>query len=113
MYLKEIRLAKNLTQQQLADMTGIDRPSIARYESGNRYPPIDKLQLLAKALGVSLDILVGNDSYEKTDDQIFDETLYRRPGMRILFDAAKDAPDDVLQKTADLLEAMKNGRYQK
>ena len=38
------------------------------------------------------------------------ETLDRRPGMRILFDAAKDAPDEVLQKTADLLEAMKNGQ---
>lgn len=33
-----------------------------------------------------------------------------RPGMRIIFHAAKDTPEDVLEKTADLLAAMKSGR---
>lgn len=116
MYIKKLRMARGLTQQQLADITGIDRAAIARYESGDRTPPISKMKIIAEALNVSLDALAGYDSYSQAAGdssaftEEFTETLYRRPQMRILFDAAKDAPDDVLQKTADLLEAMKNGR---
>jgi transcriptional regulator with XRE-family HTH domain len=70
-------------------------------------PDADTLKKLARYFGVSIDNLLG-ESNSVSDE--FTETLYRRPGMRILFDAAKDAPDEVLQKTADLLEAMKNGQ---
>ena len=36
--LKEIRKSRNLTQQQLAELVGIRRPSIGRLEI-NDYPP--------------------------------------------------------------------------
>ena len=36
--LKEIRMSKDLSQQQLADMVFVDRSSVARWESGTRMP---------------------------------------------------------------------------
>ena len=70
MYIKELRLANGMTQQQLADATGIDRALIARYENGSRVPPLPKLKMLAEALNVSLDILAGCDNYPKEDDTL-------------------------------------------
>lgn len=64
MELKSIRISKGLTQQQLADATCIDRALIARYENGSRNPPIEKLQILADFLNVSVDTLIGRSSGE-------------------------------------------------
>jgi transcriptional regulator with XRE-family HTH domain len=55
--LKTIRKARNLTQQQLADILGIEQPSIQRYESG-RSPSLAQAIEIADALGVSLNELV-------------------------------------------------------
>ena len=48
-----------LTQEQLADITKIDKNSIARYESGTNCPGLDKVYKLAGALGCSIDELAG------------------------------------------------------
>lgn len=44
------RKAKNLTQQQLSDMTGINRALLSRIESQTFVPSIDQLEALAEAL---------------------------------------------------------------
>jgi len=50
--IKRARLAKKLTQQQLADACPrISKSDISAYEKGNRNPALDKLELIAKALG--------------------------------------------------------------
>ncbi len=46
----EFRKIKNLTQEQLADKTGILRANIARIESGKHYPSLVTLEKVAKAL---------------------------------------------------------------
>lgn len=50
MNLKEIRLARGMTQQQLADASGIDQSQIARYESGERKPSFDIIKKLCEVL---------------------------------------------------------------
>ena len=57
--LKEIRKAKNITQQQMADYLCIQRNSYTRYENGNRVPEPDILLKIADYLEVSLDYLYG------------------------------------------------------
>ena len=56
--LKFYRKNIGLTQQKLAEKTGIGRDSIARYETGDRNPTAENLQLLADALEVSLETLI-------------------------------------------------------
>jgi len=50
--LKSIRQLKNLSQQQLADLVGVSRESIAAYENGRVRPSLPVLLKLAKVLGV-------------------------------------------------------------
>ena len=39
MQIKSIRISRNLTQQQLSDLTGIPRRTIEDWEAGRRNPP--------------------------------------------------------------------------
>lgn len=56
--IREFRLAKSFTQEQLSELVGVSRVNISRYENGNREPPINVLAKIATALEVMLDDLV-------------------------------------------------------
>ena len=47
MDIKSLRTAYNLTQQQLADLTGIPKRSIENWEGGKRNPPPYLIKLLS------------------------------------------------------------------
>lgn len=59
--IKEARKSKNLTQEQLADMLGLTRSVISKYESGLISPSMEQYFKMSRALGVSLYDLVPND----------------------------------------------------
>lgn len=48
--LAELRKAAGLTQRELADLTGIRQPQLARYEKCNEYPRLDIFIRIADAL---------------------------------------------------------------
>lgn len=50
----DARVARGLTQKDLADLVGTQQPSIARIESGNLLPTITFLEKIAKALKTNL-----------------------------------------------------------
>ncbi len=50
--LRELRLKKDLTRQQLADMMYVSPPTISRWETGDRLPDLTTLARLADCLGV-------------------------------------------------------------
>jgi DNA-binding XRE family transcriptional regulator len=52
--LLERRLEQNLTQKQLAELSGIDQAEISRIERGQGNPTTTTLGALTKALGVDL-----------------------------------------------------------
>lgn len=55
------RKAKNLTQEQLAELMSVTRQSISRWESDLSYPDMDKISYLAEVLDVSCDYLLRDD----------------------------------------------------
>lgn len=55
--LKLIRKEKQISQEDLAEIMGVSRQAVSRWEQGNGYPEMEKLLLLAKKLNVSLDYL--------------------------------------------------------
>ena len=59
--LKQARLDRGLTQQELADSAGVHRIALTEYENLNkeREPKLITAVMLAKRLGVSLDWLTG------------------------------------------------------
>ncbi len=59
--LKDIREACSLTQDTLAEATGIDRSTLAYYESGRVYPSFNRMCRMASILCLSLDALLGSE----------------------------------------------------
>lgn len=56
--LKTLRLKKGLTQGELAKLTGLTRSAIGMYESGNREPKYEVLELLADFFNVDMNTLL-------------------------------------------------------
>lgn len=50
--IKEIRVARNLTQEDLSELTEIGASSISKIESGHFHPTDENLERIAKALNV-------------------------------------------------------------
>ena len=60
--LKQCRSDKNLTQRQVAEMSGVTPATISAYEKGVKNPSFESAVLLANTLDVSLDWLCGKES---------------------------------------------------
>lgn len=60
--LKQLRKKNKITQEQLAKMLGLERSSVAKYESKSIIPSIDTLTRIAKIFNVSIDYLIGTES---------------------------------------------------
>jgi len=59
--LKELRIKKGYTQQQLGDMVNVTKVSICCYENDVRTPNLDTFEDLLKALDAAPDYLLGSD----------------------------------------------------
>ena len=62
--IRELRISKNLTQQQLADELHVTKQAISKWEKGKSVPDISSIELLAEFFGVSVDYLVNDHSDE-------------------------------------------------
>ena len=49
---KALRVARELTQQELADKAQLDRAELSRYETGQQLPNLGTFYRLCKELGV-------------------------------------------------------------
>ena len=56
--LAKLRREKNYTQEQLAELLGVSRQAVSKWESDSAYPETEKLIRLAKLYGCSLDELL-------------------------------------------------------
>lgn len=63
--LIHMRKYKQMTQEDIAEMVGVTRQAVAKWESGETIPDLDKCKILAEVFGVSLDDLA---NYEPEDN---------------------------------------------
>ena len=56
------RSERGLSQEQLAERVGVSRQAVSKWEVGDAIPDTDKLIPLARALGITVDELLGNDT---------------------------------------------------
>ena len=61
--IRELRISKKLTQQELADELHVTKQAISKWEKGKSVPDITSVELLSSFFGVSADYLI-NDSIE-------------------------------------------------
>ena len=62
--LIQLRKLQNMTQEDIAETVGVSRQAVAKWESGETTPDLEKARLLAGALGVSLDDLTNYEPAE-------------------------------------------------
>lgn len=56
--IRERRIAKNMSQEDLAGIVGVSRMEICYYENGFRTPKLYKANRIAKALDTTIDKLL-------------------------------------------------------
>jgi len=65
--IKELRIKKGMTQEELADKTEVSARTIQRIENGEVDPRVYTLQMIAKALEVDYGLFVENEPDEKEE----------------------------------------------
>ncbi|MBO5103361.1 MAG: helix-turn-helix transcriptional regulator [Clostridia bacterium] len=61
--LKELRIEKRLSQEEVAKSIGVSQAAIARWERGLQIPNVDYAVTIAKFFNVSTDYLLGVVDY--------------------------------------------------
>ena len=73
--LKKIRVEKNISQQELADLINSHSTHISRYERNMAAPSIDVVKKIAEALDVTTDTLIYGTQDEKVKNSLKDNEL--------------------------------------
>ena len=117
--LKELRLQKEYTQEYVGNIIGVSKQTLYKYENGIvTNIPSDKIEALAKVYGVTPEYIMGWNTptspepeapsyYHDPETAEVAERLRTQPGMRMLFDASKDATPKDLEIAANLLKQLK------
>ena len=58
--LQKLRASLNMTQEAFAEMTGVSRQAVQKWENGSARPDLDRIILIAKLFNVSVDALLLN-----------------------------------------------------
>ena len=73
--LRELRMRRGYSQDQLAEMSNLNRVTIAKYEAGKIEPGAQALSRLADAFEISTDELLGRSLPERISIENLDESL--------------------------------------
>ena len=60
--LQIIRKKNQMSQEELAELLGVSRQAVSKWELGEGYPEVEKLLILSKKLNISLDSLMTGSS---------------------------------------------------
>lgn len=96
--LKQVMDEKNITQSELCMRTGIPKSAMCQYLSGAFRPKQERTRLIAKALSVSEDWLIGQDD----DIQVSDESI-----KFALFNGADGVTDEMYEEVKQFAEMVK------
>ena len=102
--LRQARIKRGYTQQQIADKMGITNSTYCGYETGKRQPDVAKIKQLANILNVSGDELLGT---EFTIDKI-DLSASEQAHIKKYRQLNADGQSKVDEYTTDLVDS---GKY--
>ncbi|WP_125590920.1 helix-turn-helix domain-containing protein [Companilactobacillus jidongensis] len=94
--ISQKRKEKQITQQQLADFMGVSKASVSKWETGQSYPDITLIPLLAGYFNISVDELM-NYSNNLSTEQI------RHIYISITNEFDSNKPEEVLNSIEDVV----------
>lgn len=105
--IAELRRGAGLSQDELAELSMLNRVTIARYESGRLEPGAHALKRIADALEVSTDVLCGNAEPDRDGERwIISEKLRSDPAFRMLFRQIKKAKPEHIRAASAMLKSL-------
>lgn len=112
--IKEWRLRRELTQEELGDKIGSDGPRVGRLEKGSENPTLETLDKLASALKVDVSDLfrprpedAGHEDRPRERSQVLDQILSE---LDQEYPAADSWEGDIHKAIAALNRALRRGR---
>lgn len=81
-FLKELRHEKQMTQEQLADILGVSRQAISKWESNITYPETHKLIRMSELFHCSLDYLLKDTEETDSKNQSYEQSSVFRNRLR-------------------------------
>lgn len=110
--LFQLMKERGINAKQLSQGTGISTGNISDWKSGKAAPSAKSLAKLSEFFGVTTDYLLGNTDQTKkplvNDDEELTEYLEQlktRPEMRMMFQLAKGATKEDVEKAVKIVEA--------
>lgn len=98
--LKNAREAKNLTQKDVYDRTGINNKTISNYENNVSSPDPETLKILADLYDISVDYLLGRVNISGPEKYVSEnETAYNLD--------VSGLPEEAIKKVEDYIELVK------
>jgi transcriptional regulator with XRE-family HTH domain len=103
-YLRKVREEKSISLRELAKKIGVSGAFLSDIELGRRFPSADKIELLAKEIGVPLEEL---QKYDFRDEaEAIRQMMFSDPNAGMAFRRVKDAiqggmPPAEIQRTVD------------
>lgn len=92
--IKELRLKSGRTQEALANAFGITSQAVSRWESGESYPGIDIIPIIANYFGITIDELFG---YQNNRNTIIKSIINKVNSFNIKARSDSDWIDECLQ----------------
>ena len=102
--IKELRLAKGMTLEQVADIVGVGKSTVRKWETGMiANMKRDKIALLAKALGTTPAYLMGWKEETATKNSLDEPKLTE--GEEMLLELFRQIPDEAQKMYLEVLRA--------
>ena len=67
--IQTLRKQRGLSQEQLAEILGVSRQAVSKWEAGQSVPDIDKIVLICDYFGVTTDYILRNEKLPKTEQE--------------------------------------------
>lgn len=106
--IQNLRKERNLTQEQLAKFIGVSTPAVSKWESGNSYPDIELLPLLADFFNVSIDKLL-NYKIDLSEEEVMKIYKELESGFaRIEIDLSTEEPKEEFRQDLESVKKLSN-----
>jgi transcriptional regulator with XRE-family HTH domain len=98
--IRELRKIKGLTQEQFAELIGVEQKHVSRLELGKSFPPLERLEKISQELNVPLKDLF--DFIHLADQRT------RSEGVEALFEQLNDENQKIAYKIfISVIEALR------
>lgn len=78
--LQKLRKEKGMSQEGLAEVLGVSRQAISKWESGQSYPEMDNLITLSELFGVTIDSLIKDGDLQSDRQNSYSEPYWMNRG---------------------------------